>query len=34
MQFRKGLKAKKEKGRATNIEDIHKNVGYSERLKC
>jgi hypothetical protein len=34
MQFKKGLKAKKEKGRATKIEDIHKNVGYSEGLKC
>ena len=34
MGFRKGLKAKKKKEEATAIEDIHKNIGYSERLKC
>jgi len=34
MRFRKGLKAKKEKGEATDTENIVKNVGYSEKLNA
>jgi hypothetical protein len=34
MRTRKALKAKRKKEEATEIEDIHKNVSYSERLKC
>jgi hypothetical protein len=34
MENRKRLKAKKEKEEATEIEDIHKKVGYREIKKC
>jgi hypothetical protein len=34
MGFRKGLKAKKKKEEATEVEDIHKNIGYSEKLNA